>query len=129
MIMCLYNAQIENLPESKVAWKVLAYRKSRWRTPMFNHEIVGNKLKAYGPPGFYRRCSIHSEVNMLSGGVIHCYRTRQQALTCSNNMNGEHTCVFEVIGKDCIAYNNEQIAFKEIEFVEDISGMGYENHQ
>ena len=125
--MCLFDAQTENLPQSNIAWKLMKYSsiKSKWITPVFNSLTYKNKLKAYGEPVFnegYRNSKKYTPVNILEGGAIHCYRTRTQAcITRYSGLHIEECRVFEVKGTDCVAYSEKEIAFKEIEFVDDLS--------
>jgi len=57
---------------------------------------------------------------ILEGGAIHCYRSKvyaeEIAMTMYFGFESFKLEIFEVIGENCIACNNNEIAFKKITF-------------
>ncbi len=112
----MYFAVVKDLPKTNVAWKVMANYGSGWFTPIRYIRPKNNKLKARGKLDLE---ATSAPWYKLYGGVIHCYKTKRAALD-SIMYASNFQDVFEVIGKTPIAHTTNQIAFKEIEFVDNL---------
>ncbi len=113
--MCMDFITTENLPTKTTAWKVMLYD-GGWKTPLKRATPRNNKLKAKGKPDIRRSISCGI---LLSGGAIHCFKTK----TAANRFALPSEAVFEIRGKNPIARNRTQIAFQEIEFVDNINDL------
>ena len=102
-----------------MAWKVLRwdYLRSVWRTP-FRDVVIDTKiLKAKG------KLNKNYIENDIESGAIHCFKTKRAA----DSFRTSSECVFKVIGKGYMADGyNDEIAFKEIEFVENPNDYEWE---
>ncbi len=114
--MCMSHVKTENFPDSNIAWKVMTYDNDRWRTPYRCAKPIDNKLKAYEKPDI--SLWYGHAWRILHGGAIHCYRTKLEA---EATITRSYHRVFEVKGTNPIGYTDSQIAFEEIEFVDDLS--------
>ena len=116
--MCMYCV-INDGKKINHAWKVLEYDKNKkeWFTP-FQYEIVRNNIlvaKGEISPGASGRG--------IGKGVIHCYRTKKAAKKSwimQKDYSPYLVDVFKVVGKDLVGYNDKEVAFKEVEFVDNV---------
>ncbi len=105
--MCMINL-IDKPTKQVVAYKVLMWDsyKKLWRTPCEYDPIKSKTLIAKGKP---------SEDGIISGGAIHCFKTEKAA----NQWKTHDEVIFKVVGKGLVGHSGTEIAFKEIEFVDD----------
>lgn len=121
--MCLSNIEIDSKKKKLkkiVAWKVLEYRQDQWVTPYQREPVRENKLKAVGLPKIEDDYDFDNGrfIKQLHGGAIHCYKTR--ALARDAMSGNSRRAVFQVVGKGYIGENDEDIAFKEIKFLDKV---------
>lgn len=128
--MCMFRVQSSIFPKEKYAWKVMRYTGKQWVTPYRELAPKNNKLKAIGSKQIlYNNWNGYRE---LSGWAIHCFRSEAEAkfyLRCGLRLTATHPFneelqaweIFKVVGKRPVAFNESQIAFREIEFVDTIN--------
>ncbi len=127
--MCLDNAQFNQPENSDIAYKLLFYNEfsQKYTTPVTVITVdITQPFVAVGRPKYekdrYHLFGIPTPFVKnyhLQGGAIHCYRTLGH-MAGELIRNGIYSKVFKVKGTGYIAHNNEHIAFKQIEFLEEI---------
>lgn len=105
--MCMINL-IEKPTKQVVAYKVLYWNgvRKRWETPCECTPIKSKTLIAKGKS---------SDDGIIDGGAIHCFKTKKDA----DQWKYPDEVIFKVVGKGLVGHNNTEIAFREIEFVDD----------
>lgn len=128
--MCMKNIVIpdENFVAPECSYKI-AFRvseqspetKELYCTP-FQSAYFSEKLVAVGKPSIYNH-SFGNSSPTLYGGAIHCFKDIKYALEkwCFNLLTSTTMVVLIVKGKNCVAYNDTEIAFDEIEVIQQIS--------
>ncbi len=106
------------------AWKVLQYERGKWISPIQGTLVSNNRLKAKGRR-HYATSYFTVEKKRLESGAIHCFRRKKDAQQhwlmerSLSFMNDRE--IFEVKGIGYVNHNGTEIAFKEIEFVDNIN--------
>ena len=115
----------KDFPATEYSWKVMSYddMDKAWKTPWYANHPKNNRLKATGKVGIVDNHDNYLweiKSRKLEGGAIHCYRTKQDAKVATKYY---YSCreIFKVKGKKPVAYNDTEIAFKEVEFVDTIN--------
>lgn len=122
--MCLISQKNLKPLKTQYAWKILEYdpHSKVWQTPYRGMIVTNNKLKAKGR----KKIVDYKELIELSGGAIHCFRNKNVArkrLDCYYRFLNNRCMmdVFKVKGKGYILHNLTEIAFKEIEFLDNVN--------
>jgi len=113
--MCMDNL-IDEPTDQTTAWKVMKLNNGEWRTPCLRQKPVDNKLVAKGEPNIKNKS--------LAGGAIHCFKSHTDAWRYVLYGVREH--IFKVRGSGLVAHNKDQIAFREVEFVENLDDVTIE---
>lgn len=125
--MCLENAQFKQPENSDIAYKLLYWYESyqRYQTPVTSITVdITKPFVAAGRPKYdkyrYKLFGIPTpfvKEYRLQGGAIHCYRNLDELKFYFKFHYGK---IFKVKGTGYIAHNDREIAFKQIEFLEEI---------
>ena len=125
--MCMHSVTTENLEKynGTIAYKGMAWNGEHWETPFYPIVPTNNKLIAIGKVDIKTIRAIISDteriIKSLKGGAIHCFKnayTFKEEYPSYTREDGLLEKVFKVRGKNCIAYNNNEIAFDEVEFLD-----------
>lgn len=124
--MCLSNARTDNLESiNKIAYKTMAWNEvtESWQIPFNEMEISDNKLSATQEiPDFKRDVfGWGDDAQMLDGGAIHCCRDERFFHEHYPPIDVQYEKTFKVRGNNVIAYNENEVAFDEIEFIDPLT--------
>ncbi len=118
--MCLLFRKNQSKPKNySKAFKFMKWDGSKWVTPFLRVDVPQNGIM----DDVLKDCDIkdhfyNKSFSRLDGGAIHCYRTKKAAISSFGYSHVVGGAVFEVKGTKPVAWNNTEIAFKKIKFVE-----------